>query len=539
MNRSSLVVIVLALAGCQGSIELPSAEQNVAVAVGVDGTCSGVAQPFVPRRVRRLTPAEYQATVVTLLGASQAPAVDFFPADPAPNGYVNRSDSLRMSGALTQGLWDAAPGIAAQVAQTLMVSPPCATTGASAETCARQMLSSAAAKVYRRPLEADEIDSLLEVYRVGIVGSNFAAGLTLALQVVVQSAGLLFHTELGDGTGRLTPYEVTEQLAYLLTGAPPDAQLSALAATGALSASARQEQARRLLALPSARKVLGGFGAQWLEVANVATVNRDAQAYPQWPALRGKALDETRSFFSTAVLDDEAKLSTLFTAQWSTADATLAAFYGAAGAGARVTLPEGQRSGVLTQASVMAAHSQLLESSPTKRGHFVRMRLLCQQKRLAPPKDLMLTLPPPSPTSTTRQRFEGHSSNASCQGCHKFMDPIGFGFESYDATGRFRTTDNSQRVDATGNLVGTDIDGDFDGAVALGQKLAGSTLARDCFAQHWFEYAMGEPVDDANPTLICGVRQSSSGFTRESKSVRELILEMVGSDLFVTRAPSR
>jgi hypothetical protein len=533
-NRASRFTGVLAgalLSACTGTIDSP-----FGAASGGPESCT--AQAALPARVRRLTGLEYQATVAALIPGSSSAAAGF-PADPEPDGYPNRASALRVSGPLVQALWDAAPSLAAQAAKALTAAPPCQTTGATRDGCAEQLLSSFGAKAYRRPLASDEVQSLMAVYRVGLTGATFADGLTLALQVIVQSAGILYHTELGDEPAapvvQLTPYEVAEELAYLTTGAPPDGPLAALAASGALSADARERETRRLLALPGARGTLGRFAAAWLEVSHVATLDRDPQTYPDWAGLRAAAQTETESFFAAAVLDDDAPFSSLFTARWSIASPALAAFYQATPGNGRVALPAAERSGVLTQASVMAAHAQQRDDSPIQRGHLVRMRLLCQYKRLAPPANLVITLPPADPHTTTRQRFAGHSSNASCQGCHQYMDPIGFGFEHYDATGHYRTTDNQQPVDATGSLIGTDVDGPFDGAVELSQKLSQSALARDCFSQAWFEYALAEDLGDSGDDASCGLKDASADFLAGRGSVKDFVARLARSDLFTAR----
>lgn len=544
MSRwSALAVTGLLLTACEGTMlgpptpkapaePEPAAKAPPSALLPGAIECSG-ATTFAAPRVRRMTAAEYGGTVRALL-RGEAQGLPSFPEDPSPNGYTNRADALRVSAPLVQALWDAAPSLAAQAARALLTAPACAP---QSEACAQQLLSDFASRAYRRPLAPDELAELLEVYRVGLVGSNPEGAMTVALQVVLQSASLLFHTELGDGaSARLTPFEVANQLAYLLTRAPPDARLTALAAQGPLSAEVRRAEAQRLLADGSAREVLGDFAAQWLQVRRVPSLERDPEAYPQWPGLRAQAAEETRTFFPTAVLDEGAQLSELFTASWSTATGELAQFYGARPGAkpGRVTLPEGQRAGVLTQASVLAAHAQRLDSSPTQRGHLVRMRLLCQLKQLAAPENLVITLPPPNPTATTRERFAAHTASASCQSCHQWMDPIGNGFERYDASGAHRTLDNQRPVDASGSLLGTDVDGAFDGAPALGARLARSALARDCFAQHWFEFATAQAM---GPAEVCRMRQSAAAFTEGRQSVKELIVELLGSEALVTLAP--
>ncbi|MCA9689946.1 MAG: DUF1588 domain-containing protein, partial [Myxococcales bacterium] len=112
----------------------------------------------------------------------------------------------------------------------------------------------------------------------------------------------------------------------------------------------------------------------------------------------------------------------------------LAAYYGIpAGAGEadaegfrRVELV-GARLGLLTQGGVLTTHALPTTSSPIHRGKLVRERLLCQE--LPPPPPSLDTSPPPvDPDLSTRERYEMHSADPACKGCHERIDPIGFGF---------------------------------------------------------------------------------------------------------------
>src|SRR6185369_7603817 len=117
----------------------------------------------------------------------------------------------------------------------------------------------------------------------------------------------------------------------------------------------------------------------------------------------------------------------------------------------KVTLDPAVRAGVLTQASVLTGLSKADSSSPVLRGKFVRERLLCG--RLSPPpNDVKLMLPDPAPGITTRARYEAHLQVDECSGCHRQMDPIGFGFEGFDAIGRARTEDEGEAVDTSGSI---------------------------------------------------------------------------------------
>ena len=86
------------------------------------------------------------------------------------------------------------------------------------------------------------------------------------------------------------------------------------------------------------------------------------------------------------------------------------------------------------------------------------------------------------------------------------MDPIGFGFEHFDAAGLWRDTEAGKPIDATGEVTHTsDADGTFDGALELASKLSKSTQVQACAVSRSFASA----TDEENPTAI-NARSSDS-----------------------------
>ncbi len=74
------------------------------------------------------------------------------------------------------------------------------------------------------------------------------------------------------------------------------------------------------------------------------------------------------------------------------------------------------------------------------------------------------------------------------------MDKIGFGFEHYDAFGRWRDNDRGYPIDATGTIVqanATDGDVGFDGVSALEAYLAHNDDVKRCMVRYWSFYAYG------------------------------------------------
>jgi hypothetical protein len=154
--------------------------------------------------------------------------------------------------------------------------------------------------------------------------------------------------------------------------------------------------------------------------------------------------------------------------------------------------PSERDAGILAQGSLLTALATASESSPVQRGKMVRTRLLCQDLP-PPPANVDTALKPAAGGVTTRDHFSAHSTNPLCATCHKLMDPIGFGFEHYDAFGRRREQENGRPVDVTGTVVSPDGDVPFDGLPGLTNYL--TTQATDavnaCLVRYWSYYAFG------------------------------------------------
>ena len=168
-----------------------------------------------------------------------------------------------------------------------------------------------------------------------------------------------------------------------------------------------------------------------------------------------------------------------------------------------------------------------------QRGLAIMSHLLCNSP---PPVPAMVPPLPPvdkKAITTTRQRFEAHTSNAFCAACHKSFDPMGFAFENYDGIGRYRTTENGAAVDASGGIVGAGAaDGPVTGGVALAKALAGSAEAQACFARQVFRFDLGRTRRRAD---ACTLADATKTFTEKNLDLRELLVALAMSPAFTTR----
>jgi Protein of unknown function (DUF1592)/Protein of unknown function (DUF1588)/Protein of unknown function (DUF1595)/Protein of unknown function (DUF1587)/Protein of unknown function (DUF1585) len=489
-----------------------------------------------PVPLRRLTREEYNHAVRDLLGDTTRPA-DAFPPDEALGGFES-NNIAPVSALIVQRYVDAAEALAAAAAKRVNTLAPCATSK-EPEACARDFIDEFGRLAYRRPLEDDERATLLSVFADKYKHSDYADGIRLVLEAILESPQFLYRVEPYDqerpSTRPLSGYEIATRLSFFIWTSTPDRELLDDAAAGKLSSPDDiRRAARRLMKDPRAADGIRSFHRQWLGLRELETVTKDAYARKFTPELKAAMLEETLRFSANAVSAGGDTVKTLLTSHASFVDAKLAALYGVRppkGSGfAPVDLPPEERAGLLTQASVMALLTSGDQTSPVLRGKFVREKFLCDP--IAPPPPSVVTTPPKvDPELTTKERFARHRNDPSCAACHVLMDPIGFGFEHYDGIGAWRTVDGKFPVDAVGELSG--VDGvnlvTFDGAIELGARLAASEQVRRCIVTQWFRYALGRGDRDEDRASMA---EAYGAFADAGFDVRELMVAIAASDAF-------
>jgi len=506
--------------------------ENAAVAQG----------PAKPLRVvlRRLTHSQYNNTVADLLGDRTRPANQFPPED-FVHGFTNQADGQSISPLMAEDYARAAAKLARDAARSGALARliPC---DAKQPGCGGRFVREFGERAFRRPLtsrEAERFEKLL--------GPSFDA--QTVVEAMLQSPAFLFHT--GSGA-----HATASRLAYLLWDTAPDAALRNAAAKNQLSTRAEiEQQTRRLLADGRAKAALNRFLAEWLRFDRVKGALRERKLFPEFgPELIHSMVEETTRLFDHLVWEDRSFLE-FFTADYTFVNAPLAQLYGITPPQREFELtrfPSGmKRSGVLGHASFLTLTSKPSETAPTERGLFIREHFLCQIVP-PPPPGVSTTLPVLSEAKpmTNRDRLAVHLSNSSCAGCHRLVDPIGFGFEQYDAIGRFRekqvalvypavdtTKKNVRRdgipvqlaVDTQATILGVP-NSDFSNPAEAGRILAGTPACQRCIVKQFFRYALGRAETEADrPHLeIAYERFAKSGFR-----FRELVFAIVTSKPFL------
>ncbi|MEM7415217.1 MAG: DUF1592 domain-containing protein [Gemmatimonadota bacterium] len=407
--------------------------------------------------------------------------------------------------------------------------------------CAAEIIERLGPEAFRRPLTDEDRNALLGFYDLGVDEGGFEIGVRTAIEAMLAAPDFVFRMEeaprgvdLGEDY-RLSDEDLATRLSYFLWGLPPDEELRSVAAEGDLSGDDELErQVRRMLADPRSEALATRFAAQWLRLDDLDKVHPDRLLFPDYhQQLADDLRTETETFFANLVQSDASVLD-LYTADYSYMNERVARHYGVDGVIGddfrRVEYPGQRRRGLLGHASILTLTSHAGRTSPVLRGKWVM-------------EVLMGSPPPPPPPGvpeleevgeadegrilTTREKMEIHRANPTCNACHRFMDPIGLALDSYDVTGRWRIRENGMPLDTQGELYdGTPITSPVELNEALVQRPI--PLLRT-FTENLMAYALGRRTEYFDqPT----VREIVSHAEAEDYRMSSFVLGVIRSDAF-------
>ena len=498
--------------------------------------------PFVPAAavLPRLTVTQYRNATSDLLGVG-LPAADLEP-DTNPFLFTTIGAARATASERAVQSWESA----ALAATASVFQDPArraivagCTPSTPDDSCVRTFVERFGRRAFRRPLSAAEVDRYVAVSRTLGAGNPWR-GVRYAIAGILQSPHFLYRAEPSepDVTNatrvRYTSWAMASRLAFVLWDSIPDDALLDAAAAGALTDPENlRTQARRMLRHPRARSAARTFFRQYLGLGILDGLNRERTLFPQMSQTLGPAMrEEVELLVEDVVFTRNTDFRELFTSRDTFLNAELAALYGVAlPSGAtgfvRVALPvASMRGGILTTAAMLALAAHPNATSPTARGRFVRERLLCERVP-DPPMNVQtdLTDPDAGTARTLRERLVQHRRAPQCAGCHSQTDPIGLGFEDFDAIGAHRTMEAGRAVDATGNLDGTP----FVGARAIGALLRDRPEVADCVVLQLYRFANARLDQPSEQRVLA---QLSTSFATANYRFQDLLVALVASDGF-------
>jgi hypothetical protein len=418
------------------------------------------------------------------------------------------------------------------------------TTSADEETCARAIANDLGERAFRRPLTTEELNGILEFYKVGAEEGGFEKGVRFALEAILSHPSFYFRLEQAPANVqqgrdyRLEDEDLASRLSFFLWGTPPDAELLDLAERGKLSdKKVLEQQTMRMLRDPRADALGPRFAGQWFRLQDLYKMRPDPNFFTSFDENLADAMKmETELFFSNLVREDLSVLD-LFTANYTFVNDRLARHYGfqnVAGTHFRkVEYPDNRRVGILGQGSVLVLTSLANRTSPVLRGKWVMEVLLGTPPPPPPPNVPALTETANASEGkilTTRERMEIHRAAALCRSCHQMMDPIGLALDNFDITGKWRYRESGMPLDTRGELYdGTPVSNPSELVQALVKRP--TPLVRN-FTENLMTYALGRRLEYYDqPTVRAIARQAEAN----GYKISSFVLGVVQSDAFAMR----
>src|SRR5262249_13696111 len=131
---------------------------------------------------------------------------------------------------------------------------------------------------------------------------------------------------------RISDVELASRLSFFLWSSIPDDELLAVAERGELGDTAVLErQVRRMLADPRSYALVKNFAGQWLFLRNIARIQPDPAAFPNFDENLRQALEQETELLVNSTLREDRNIVDLLTADYSFVNQRLAEHYGIKG----------------------------------------------------------------------------------------------------------------------------------------------------------------------------------------------------------------
>lgn len=520
------------------------------IAAGAIGVSMGVRAPAFAQAspqpkpikvaVRRLTESQYRHAIADVFGPDIKINARFEPE--------KREDGLLAVGdgqlSITTGGLEQYYALAASIAdQTLDEKHRDATLGCKPAdpskadaACAHQFISTTGERLFRRPLTEAEISARLATAARGAASpGDFYSGMKLALTSLLIAPEFMFRVEVAeptpDGRYRLDNHTRASRISFLLWDAPPDAELTAAAKSGALQTDdGLRKQVARLVASPRLEQGARAFFTDMLQFDAFDSLNKDPATYPKFSqAVADSAREETLKTIIDLLVTKQRDYRDIFTSNETYINRPLAAVYNvpfnSSGEWVAHTFPQSsERSGILTQVTFLSLFSHPGRSSPTKRGVKLHEIFMCQPTP-DPPANVDFSKVQAIANGTVRTRLIDHMTNEGCSICHRNSDPPGLTLEHFDGLGQLRTTENGKPIDVSADIGGVK----FVGAQGLGQAMRNDPNVPACLVKDVYAYGVGHSASMRDNDFLAG---QTSAFARSGYQLPKLFTAIATSPEF-------
>jgi hypothetical protein len=504
--------------------------------------------PPIGRRLWRLSVQQYANSVRDLLDLDSPPVLataggtseSAFFSDSSATVDENLAFQLNLTARkVTSALTPRIPALAA------------CTSGETEEACARRFAGRFGARAFRRPLDEGEITGLMAVYADGRQ-QDFATGISLVIQALLQSPSFMFRSELGAGAGdtTLTGHEVATQLAYMFLDSTPDEGLLAAAADGRLNQpEGIASEVDRLMSLDAVKRNVTRIVLDWFNTRQAFIIAKAPDHFFALPAAdRDQTILQQDVYASARALVDDVlwtrgeSLTSLITTERMFVNQRLATLLGLPFTGSAPeeleavdTIP-GERAGLLTHPAVLWAASGTDQTSIVRRGILLHNDIVCADT-LPFPEGLINSPDVQSALAmlpTEIEKSDYRLATPPCKGCHSQIDPFGLVLENFDAVGRYRTEAEGWVVNPSADFslmpgIGRVVHGPVD----LAKAIVDSRQFLGCAAQKMASYAIGRMIRAYN---TCEVRTMRAALPSSDGTASALLRQVATAPFLRTRA---
>ncbi len=395
------------------------------------------------------------------------------------------------------------------------------------------------ARAFRRPVGKDELQSFVELALPAIEkGENLQESLKVPMRAILSSPQFLIFHEV---PGRLDSYALANRLSYFLWRSMPDSELVQLAKSGKLlQEEVLRQQVERMLADVKSRRFIKDFLGQWLMLNKINANTPDQRLFWEYDEVLADALLRETELFYQHLLEGNLSAVNFIDSDFTFVNRRLAQHYGLPDVTGqqmrRVSLPpDSPRGGFLAQASILKTTANGTSTSPVVRGNFVLTNFYGTPAP-SPPPSVGSVEPDIRGKTTIREILSAHRDVATCNACHRKIDPPGFALESFDPIGRYR---NRYRI-KVGDEIREELVVDASGITPEGHTfrsfkefkqlmLADKDIIIGNYIMKLLEFSTGSEIQFAD-------RQEVGEIIARSKindyRVRDIVVEIVLSDVF-------
>lgn len=320
----------------------------------------------------------------------------------------------------------------------------------------------------------------------------------------------------------LSQNELAMRLARFLWGSVPDETLRNLAQANLLrEPKVIEEQVARMVEDPRFNYFIEEFTYRWLELNKIIKAEPDPKTFPGFSKDLLKDMRTAAEMYIKKIFAENLSPYEIVDSKFRYLNDPLAKHLGLPLPGSKDLVltnmePNTHFSGFMTHGAIMVSTSTPQDSSVVKRGQWVLDNILCEM----PPPPTSPEQPASGEGVTKREIIELHSNSPDCKSCHKLMDPVGFSFEGFDATGKFDENRDQGATLANGVVLGNVRD--------LQNYIKSDNRFTKCFTEKMVSFAINRLVQ---PQDRCAIEDITKQIDHTT-GIKSILSTIVKSNIF-------